>query len=55
MTYLIGLNDEDEPLIINDIRVDFNPINKERSGSIEEWLERNYDYNRDDEEEEDEI
>lgn len=46
MTYLIGLNDEDEPLIINDIRVDFNPINKERSGSIEEWLERNYDYDK---------
>ena len=59
-TLFSGLNDDDEPLEIDGIRVDFNPINKERSGSMKEWLENNYDYNKynqnnEDEEEEDEL
>ena len=50
------LNDIEEPLIINDVRVDFNPINIERSGyNIKSWLEENYDYNKYIEEEEDEL
>lgn len=49
------LNDDEEPLIINDVRVDFNPINEERSGyTIRSWIEENYDYNKYIEEEEDE-
>ena len=50
------LNDDEESLIINDVRVDFNPINIERSGSnIESWIDENYDYNKYIEEEEDEL
>ncbi len=56
-TLFNGLNDEENQLEIDGIRVDFNPINAERSGSMEEWLENNYDYdkynqNKEDEEEE---
>lgn len=49
------LNEIEEPLIINGIKVDFNPINIERSGySIESWIDENYNYNKYIEEEEDE-
>lgn len=56
-TLFNGLNDDEEPLEIDGIRVDFNPINKERTESMEEWLENNYDYdkynqNKDEEEKE---
>lgn len=41
------LNDEDDRLSINGIKVDFNPINIERSGyNIKSWLEKNYDYDK---------
>ena len=40
------LNDEENPLEIDGIRVDFNPITESRSGTIEEWLDRNYDYDK---------
>lgn len=51
------LNEIEEPLIINGVRVDFNPINIERSGyTIKTWIEENYDYNKYlEEEEEDEL
>lgn len=51
------LNEIEEPLIINGVRVDFNPITEERSGyTIKSWLEENYDYNKYlEEEEEDEL
>lgn len=53
-----GLNEV--PLTINGIRIDFNPINKERSYSISEWLDLNYNYSKsqlseDEENEENEI
>ena len=35
-----------EPLEIDGIRVDFNPIRPDKSGTIDEWLERNKDYNK---------
>lgn len=54
-----GLNDVEEHLEIDGIRVDFNPINKERSVSMEQWLERNFNYDKynhnEDEEEEEEY
>ncbi len=31
---------------LNGVKVDINPIKKEDSGTIEEWLNRNYDYNK---------
>ena len=40
------LNDDNDRLIINDIEVDFNPITSSKSGTLEEWLERNYNYNK---------
>lgn len=41
------LNDEDDKLYINGIKVDFNPINVERSGyNIKSWLKANYDYDK---------
>ena len=58
MIFLIGLNDDENQLEIDGIRVDFNPINKDRSGSMEEWIENNYDYdkyNQNKEEEEEEY
>lgn len=53
-----GLNEN--PLIINGIQIDFNPINKERSYSLSECLELNYNYNKNqksepEDEEEDEL
>lgn len=45
-----SLNDEDNGLSINGITVDFNPITPSKSGTIEEWLENNYDYNKYEEE-----
>ena len=44
------LNDEENRLEINGIQVDFNPITPSKSGTIEEWLENNYDYNKYEEE-----
>lgn len=44
--FLVGLNDDEEHLEINGVRVDFYPINKEKSGSMREWLDRNYDYDK---------
>lgn len=44
------LNDEENRLEINGIPVDFNPITPSKSGTIEEWLENNYDYNKYEEE-----
>lgn len=40
------LNDDEDRLFIDDIEVDFNPITQSRSGSLEEWLEYNYDYDK---------
>ena len=40
------LNDEEDKLIIADIEVDFNPITPSKSGTLEEWLERNYNYDK---------
>ena len=45
-----SLNDETNGLKINGIVVDFNPITPSKSGTIEEWLESNYDYNKYEEE-----
>lgn len=39
-------NDEDNKLYIDGIEVDFNPITEDKSGSIDEWLTRNYSYNK---------
>ena len=38
------LADADEPLFINGIKVDINPITRGKSGTIAEYLERNKDY-----------
>lgn len=38
------LHDADEPLVINGITIDINPITKGKSGTIAEFLERNKDY-----------
>ena len=44
---------------INGVKVDFNPINEERSGyNIKSWLKENYNYEKNletEDEEEDEI
>lgn len=40
------LNDDEDRLIINNIEVDFNPITPVKSGTLEEWLERNYNYDK---------
>lgn len=40
------LADADEPLVINGITVDINPITKGKSGTIDEFLERNADYRK---------
>ena len=41
------LNDEDDRLYINGVKVDFNPINEERSGyNIKSWLKENYNYEK---------
>lgn len=41
------LNDEYDRLYINGIKVDFNPINEERSGyNIKSWLKANYNYDK---------
>ena len=34
----------DEPIYIEDIKVDINPIRKEESGTTEEWLEKSNRY-----------
>ena len=53
------LNDEDDRLCINGVKVDFNPINEERSGyNIKSWLKENYNYEKNletEDAEEDEI
>lgn len=55
MKFLIGLNSDETPLYIDGIRVDFNPINEERSGyTIKTWIEDNYNYNKYNEENEEE-
>ena len=41
------LNDDEEPLEINGIRVDFNPIVSYRSGTLEEFMERSNQYDQD--------
>ena len=40
------LNDDDEPLDINGIKVDINPILVERSGSLEEFMKRSNAYDK---------
>ena len=40
------LNDDDEPLEINGIKVDINPILVERSGSLEEFMKRSNAYDK---------
>ena len=41
------LNDEDDRLYINGVKVDFNPINEEMSGyNIKSWLKANYNYDK---------
>jgi len=40
------LNDEDEQLFIEGIPVDINPITESKSGTIQEFLERNADYRK---------
>lgn len=41
------LNDEDDRLYINGVKVDFNPINEERSGyNIKSWLKENYNHEK---------
>lgn len=41
------LNDEDDRLYINGVKVDFNPINEERSGyNIKSWLKENYNFDK---------
>lgn len=40
------LNNEEDKLIIADIEVDFNPITSSKSGTLEEWLERNYNFDK---------
>lgn len=37
------------PHELNGVKVDINPIKKEDSGTIEEWLDRNYDYDKNEE------
>ena len=53
------LNDEDDRLYINGVKVDFNPINEERSGyNIKSWLKENYNHEKNletEDEEEDEL
>lgn len=34
------------PMELNGVKVDINPIKKEDSGTLEDWLERNYDYDK---------
>ncbi|WP_304683102.1 nucleotidyltransferase domain-containing protein [uncultured Clostridium sp.] len=41
-----SLNDEENRLEINGIPVDFNPITPSKSGTIDEWLQRNYNYDK---------
>lgn len=41
-----NLNDESNELNINGIQVDFNPIKPSKSGTIDEWLEKNYNYDK---------
>ena len=40
------LNNDEHPLYIDGIRVDINPIRPDKSGTIDEWLERNKDYKK---------
>lgn len=40
------LKDKENQLFINGIEVDFNPITATKSGTIEEWLDQNYDYDK---------
>ena len=42
------LAEADEPLVINGIKVDINPIRADKSGTIAEFLERNADYKKGD-------
>lgn len=43
------LNDEENKLYIEGIPVDINPITKGKSGTIEEFMKRNADYNKENE------
>ena len=38
------LNDEESPLVIDGVRVDINPIRKEESGSLEDYMQRSAAY-----------
>lgn len=42
------LNDDDDPLVINGIKVDINPITEGKSGTIAQFLKRNKDYKKED-------
>lgn len=41
-----ALANADEPLVIDGVVVDINPINKYKSGTIQQFLERNADYKK---------
>lgn len=40
------LNDEEDPLMIDDIRVDINPISAERSGDMKSFMSRSKEYDK---------
>ena len=40
------LNDNDEPLEINGIKVDINPIIVEKSGTLKEFMKRSNEYDK---------
>ena len=41
------INNDEDRLYIDNIPVDFNPINEEDSGyTIDSWIKTNYDYNK---------
>lgn len=42
------LNAKDGRMVIEGITVDFNPLNRAKSGTISDWLERNKEYKRED-------
>ena len=45
-SFFNAVNDEEGALYIDGIRVDINPITKDKSGSIEQWMNRNKGYSK---------
>lgn len=45
-SFFNAVNDEEGALYIDGIRVDINPIIKDKSGSIEQWINRNKGYSK---------